>query len=358
MPRLLILRSSLRLGGVERQLLDHARRAGEAGWQIGLACLCRGEGEHPLAVAARQQGIPAVTLSDPGPLHPRVWRQLRAHLRQLRPEIIHSCDYRSDVLACLLRGRLPWVAESHGHTQEGRAMRLWNLCDLSALRRADAVVCVSLAWETQLAAAGVAAGRLHVADNTTAILPDDPLPAPAELPQGRHLLFAARPSPEKGLDWLLAAWPHLRHRFPGLHLWLAGTGPAGRDADDIHWLGYRPDIRPWLLAVDAAIVPSRQEAWGMTAFEALALGVPVLAARTGGLPHLCAQAPHARLYTSGSLSALVAGLHDVLNPAFPRGPDLGLTYRTQPRFDPALRAEQWLSLYNHLLRPNASQPAP
>jgi len=104
-----------------------------------------------------------------------------------------------------------------------------------------------------------------------------------------------------------------------------------------------------LLAVAAVIAPSRHEAWGMTVFEALALGIPVLAARTGGLPHLCAQAPHARLFTPLSLPALSDGLQMILAPDFPRGPDLGLAYRSQPAFDPARRSDQWLTLYQHLL---------
>lgn len=358
MPRLLILRSSLRLGGVERQLLDHTRRLSEAGWRVDLVCFLRGEGEHPLVAVARKKGIPAVTVPDPGPLHPRAWLWLRAHLRHERPEIIHTCDYRSDVLACLTARGVPWAAESHGHTQPNRAMRLWNACDHAALRRADAVVCVSAAWETQLAAAGVTAQRLHVAGNTTAILLPDPPPPQAKLPPGLHLLFAGRRSAEKGLDWLLTAWPHLRSRFPDLHLWAAGEGQRPPNADAIHWLGYQPDIRPWLLAVDAVIVPSQREAWGMTAFESLVHGVPVLAARTGGLPQLCAQAPHAWLFTPGSIPSLVDGLQEVLNPAFPRGPGVGLAYRSQPRFDPVLRFEQWQLLYDQLLhsRPSPSVP--
>ncbi len=363
--RVLILRSSLHYGGIERQLLDHARRLVAEGWRVDLVCCLRGEREHPLAPAAREQGLHVTTLHDPGPLHPAVWQQLRAWWGQRcargeRPDIVHSCDYRSDVLAWRVAGgRLPWVAESHGHTREGRAMRLWNACDRQALRQANAVVCVSYAWETSLAAMGVAADRLHVIGNTMAILAGEPLPAPAVLPAGRHFLFAGRLSPEKGVDWLLASWPQLSKRFPDLQLWVAGgmTGSgdfqrrvlAGLQQTNVHWLGFQTDIRPWLLAVSAVVVPSRQEAWGMTVFEALALGIPVVAAGVGGLPQLCRGAPHAILSTPGSVSSLLASLEAVLAPDFPRGPDLGLAYRSQSRFDPASRTREWLALYTHLL---------
>jgi len=67
MSTLLLVRSSSHLGGVERQLLDHAQRLQRAGLDPTIVSLFRGDGEHPLVVAAASQHIPALTLTDPGP---------------------------------------------------------------------------------------------------------------------------------------------------------------------------------------------------------------------------------------------------------------------------------------------------
>ncbi|MDW8269465.1 MAG: glycosyltransferase family 4 protein, partial [Anaerolineae bacterium] len=355
MPGVVLVRSSRFLGGIERQLLDHARRLREAGWHPHLVCLLRGAGEHPLVTAARAEGLPAVTVPDPGPLALRVWRDLAAILERTAGALIHTCDYRSDILVgARLRGKRPWLAESHGHTVAGPWVALANRADVRVLRWAAAVVAVSVAWETALAAAGVPARRLHVIGNSTAILPTTPPPPPMELPSGRHLLFAGRHTPDKGLDLLLRAWPQVRGPHPNLHLWVLGE-PTGKGwesrlaaQEGVHCVGWQPDIRPWLVAVDAVVVPSRREAWGMTAFEALATGVPVVATRVGGLPTLCAGAPHAVLVTPEQPEALAAGILTVLRPDFPRGPALGVEFRCRPAFDPARRFDRFLALYDAL----------
>ncbi len=358
MPAALFLRSSRHLGGIERQMLWHARRLHEAGWRVIVACLHRGQGEHPLARAAREAGLSAITLADPAPWSLKPLRALARLVDERRPDILHTADYRGDALAALLPNRPGWLAETQGHTNEHWRMSLWNRVDMRALRRADAVAPVSAAWETWLAARGVAPGRMTVLGNSRAILRPDPTPEPAHLPDdGPHLLYAGRFSPEKGVDLLLSIWPQLRARWPQARLWMLGTLPAAgryrRRVDalmarpGVHYLGHQPDIRPWLLAADVVAVPSRREAWGMTAFEALCAGTRVVAARTGGLPHLCRGAPHARLFTPDDAHALLAGLVAALAPDFPHGAALGRAYRAQPRFDPQRRHQILLDVYDN-----------
>ena len=353
---ILFLRSSRGMGGIERQLLWHARRLHDAGWRVTLLCLYRGQGQHPLAQAARAAGLTAFTLADPAVWSPRPARALARWVEELRPDILHSADYRSDALAWRLRDRFFWVAETQGHTNESWRMGLWNRLDVRALRGADAVAPVSAAWETWLAARGVAPSRMTELANSRAILPPPPVPPPATLPEpGPHLLYAGRLSPEKGADLLLDVWPEVRGRWPRARLWLLGAMAAGgryrrgllrqMRQPGVQWLGHQPDIRPWLQAVDVVVAPSRREAWGMTVFEALGLGARVVAARVGGLPEVCRGAPHARLVSPGSAKALLAGLEAALSPEFPRGAALGRAYCAQPRFDPHHRHQILLEIY-------------
>lgn len=355
MQPLIIVRSSRQLGGIERQLLDHACRLHAVGWPLQVLCLYRGKGEHPLAEAARRQGLPATTITDPGPLHPAAWLRLRRLLGAYKG-LLHTCDVRSDVLVWLARPQGPQVAEAHGHTREGRLMTLWNRLDVFVLRRLHAVVAVSGAGAETLRRAGIR--RLHVIGNSSAILAPSPPPSALTLPgAGPHLLYAGRHSPEKGLHVLLAAWPHLRHHLPSARLWVLGAPARGAygkrisqalQQPGIQAQGFVPDVRPWLSAVHAVIVPSLQESWGMTAFEALAAGTPLVASSVGGLPVLCAGAPHAVLVPPDDPQALVQGVLQALAPAVPRGAGPGKRYMNQPRFDPGLRFARWLALYREI----------
>ncbi len=360
MPTILFLRSSSQLGGIERQMLWHAARLHADGWEVHVACLHRGAGEHPMAAAARRVGLPAFTLPDPAFWHPRAGRALSALIARIQPHIIHTADYRTDALVAARHDAARWLAESQGHTEARWRMKVWNWLDVRALRRAQGVAPVSAAWETWLAARGVSPERMTVLENSRAILRPEPAPPPARLPgPGPHLLYAGRLSPEKGVDFLLGAWPAIRGRWPLAALWVLGAlPPAGRfrrriqkalTRPGVHYLGHHPDIRPWLGAVHAVVVPSRREAWGMTAFEALCVGTPLVAARVGGLPALCRRAPHARLFTPEDAGALLDALDQVLSPGFPRGPDAGRAYCLQPRFDPQRRHAILVAIYEGLL---------
>ena len=126
---------------------------------------------------------------------------------------------------------------------------------------------------------------------------------------GRHVLYAGRLSHEKGVADAIGAC-----REAGLPLVVAGDGPA---APELRQLATGADVRftgrvgaDELAALrrDAAVavVPSRYaEILPLAALEAMAAGVPVVAARSGGLAELV---PEEGLYPPGDVAALGARL--------------------------------------------------
>jgi glycosyltransferase involved in cell wall biosynthesis len=126
---------------------------------------------------------------------------------------------------------------------------------------------------------------------------------------GEHALVAGRLSPEKGIaDAVLAC------RAAGVPLVVAGDGPQ---AEELRALAEGADVR-FTGRVDSselealrreaavAIVPSRyQEILPLAALEAMAAGLPVVAARAGGLAELV---PEEGLYPPGDVDALTARL--------------------------------------------------
>jgi glycosyltransferase involved in cell wall biosynthesis len=92
---------------------------------------------------------------------------------------------------------------------------------------------------------------------------------------------------EKGQDVAVAAVN--LSEMPSLRLILAGDGPLRASINAgprVRLPGYVEDKRTLLLALDLFVMPSRSEAWGLAALEAMSYGVPVIASAVGGLQEI------------------------------------------------------------------------
>jgi glycosyltransferase involved in cell wall biosynthesis len=122
----------------------------------------------------------------------------------------------------------------------------------------------------------------------------DPEPARAALGLIRpYVLTVASRIARKNLSSLDATCRRLGHE--GMDLVAAGGERpqfAGEAASPARALGHVPDAHlPGLYAGAAAFVlPSWHEGFGLTCIEAMACGVPVVAARAGALPETCGDA--------------------------------------------------------------------
>jgi glycosyltransferase involved in cell wall biosynthesis len=122
--------------------------------------------------------------------------------------------------------------------------------------------------------------------------------------------------PEKGHSLLVEAFS----RVPSnAHLILAGDG-AGRGAiaamvrdkglaDRVHFLGAIPDVRTLIVASNATVLASiAVETFSMAMLESMALGVPLIASRIGGLPEAITHGETGLLFPIGDVDALAAGM--------------------------------------------------
>jgi N-acetyl-alpha-D-glucosaminyl L-malate synthase BshA len=115
-------------------------------------------------------------------------------------------------------------------------------------------------------------------------------------PDGRPVIMhVSNFRPVKRVDAVLRVFQRINRSHPS-RLVLIGDGPERTPADAlavelgiapfVTFAGEQHDLVDWLSAADLFLLPSSQESFGLAALEAMACGVPVVAASVGGLPEV------------------------------------------------------------------------
>lgn len=141
-------------------------------------------------------------------------------------------------------------------------------------------------------------------------------PAALDLPAGAVAVgFVGRVEARKGVRELAAAWPHVAAAVPDAWLVVAGSGVLDDEiraalaaAPRVRWLGFRRDVPAVMRALDVLAVPSHWEGFGLVAAEALAAGVPVVAADASSLPEIVRHGEEGLLVPPRDARALAAAL--------------------------------------------------
>ena len=200
------------------------------------------------------------------------------------------------------------------------------------VRRADVVLCNSgYTARAVLGAYGIDVDRVRTVRKAVdlrcftppGVLPPDPFP---QRPRDGRLVFVGTDWSGKGLDVLFRALQSVASRYPNVSLVVVGP-PESRANREIRTLAAtlgleervrfvgrlgRDEVARLLWHSDVAVLPSRREALGVAALEAMAAGLPVVASRTGGIPEVVEDEVCGLLCAPGDLEDLALKLSRVL----------------------------------------------
>ncbi|MET9397919.1 glycosyltransferase [Kitasatospora sp. NPDC002965] len=327
------------------------------------------------------------------PWNPAVRTELSARLRTDRPDVVHVHNVfpllsPAVVAACADAG-VPVVATLHNYTQvcpPGTLHRDGGACtecvgtraslpavrhgcyrnsrlatvplavSLAANRRrwwsgVERFFCISAAQRDILVRSGMPAERLVVKHN---FVPD---PGTGRADTGEHLLFLGRLTESKGVRLLMAAWDALAAEGGvGVPLVLAGAGPL--EAEVTAWAAGRADVRyaglydpaqcRQAVARSVAVVaPSMSmETFGLVVAEAMAAGVPAVAAGHGAFVELVQDGLTGLLHRPGDAGSLASCLRRVTaDPAGNREMGRTARHRYDQAFSPAVGLERLVEEY-------------
>ncbi|RSO02204.1 glycosyl transferase [Streptomyces sp. WAC 05379] len=327
------------------------------------------------------------------PWNPAVRTELAARLRAERPDVVHVHNVfpllSPAVLAACADAGVPAVATLHNYTQvcppgtlqrDGRPCTecVGSAAPLPAVRHGcyrdsrlatvplavsmsvnrrrwwsgvERFLCISAAQRDVLVRAGMPAERLVVKHN---FVPD---PEDRRSGAGEHVLYLGRLAEAKGVRLLMTAWDELAAAGGvGVPLVIAGTGPleqevtawaAGRD--DVRYVGLydTAECQKAIARSVAVVAPSTWlEAFGLVVVEAMAAGVPVVAAGHGAFVELVEDGVTGLLHRPGEHESLASCIRRIA--AGPdRNQEMGRAARRRYElgFSPAVGLERLVEEY-------------
>lgn len=320
------------VGGAEAHLLTLSQAQRTAGLSPSLAVLQArvADGARSLYADFASCCDRVVDLDLASRLDPRQWSRLRALIRDLRPDLLHSHLPRADLAAALLRLSgcgVPWVASVHGvYARTWRAAA--GIGSLArAWRRADGVIAISHAvsrWLTK--GCGVPTTHVHVVHYGIEWQPFAGAAARRKRRPAAPLIGTmGRIDPVKGHETLIRAMPAVVARWPAARLRIAGHDPFGYGArlrelavrlgvaDRVELCGFVDDVAAFFADLDVFAFASRSEGFGQVVIEAMAAGLPVVASRIDPLTEIVRDGRTGLLVTLDDADAFAGSLLALLS---------------------------------------------
>lgn len=313
-PEKTILNSPRHLEGTRyRALAAYLHAPGDAGIEI-------------LRARAAERRCPFVSIADAGKIDFGALAELAALCRRENVRIWHGHDYKSNLYGLLLAklADVRLVTTMHGWVKHTDKTPLYFAIDRQCLRRYERVVAVSRDLFDAGLALGIAREGLVQIDNAidTHEFVRTRAASTAALREknGARLVIGAvgRLSAEKGFDLLIEAVERVRERGLDVELWIAGEGEeeerlrarmrTSRHAASLRLLGFQADTLRLFEAFDVFALSSLREGLPNVVLEAMAMEVPLVATRCGGMQAFGRDGEDMLLVDAGSVAALEGGL--------------------------------------------------
>lgn len=318
--RLLLVINGTDFGGTEVTLEQLARALVRRGHRVDVLSL---KPVGPVGARLAAVGVPVSSLDMAeavGLLElVRASRRLARWLAARPIDVIHSFLPRANIMSRLanrlVRPPRPHVAnEESTDLRRGRAVQWLNRCTAAW---SDRILAVSPDVRDVLVSRDrLPAARVEVLPKGVDVAALDAVAAHdvrGELglsPATRIVCTVGRLIPDKGQAYLVRAFAAIAAERPGVHLVLVGGGPEEsslraeaetcRISDRVHLLGPRADAVGIMKASDVFALPSLEEGRPIALLEAMACGLPVVAADVGSV---------GRMVETGKTGVLIEPIH-------------------------------------------------
>ncbi len=321
-------------GGPDKTILLGTYRSDPKRYLV-TACYIRDARDPNYGIESRpeRKNIDYVEVVEQNSFDIKILRQLRTLVRDRCIQVIHSHDYKTDLLAWLLSigtGVIP-LSTAHGWSGHSwKELKVYYPLDRQILRLFHRVIAVSKDIKKMLSDAGVRPEKILVIPNgiDQDLYRKDPALTPrirSELGIGPGQIAigaVGRLEAEKNYPLLLKAFSDVLERSIDAKLIIAGDGSLKCEllnlANELKlgerccFLGQVSDVRRLHHAMNMLVMCSDNEGSPNTVLEAMALGTPVIATDVGGLSDMVRPSIDGLLIPKRNKSALVEAITGIV----------------------------------------------
>lgn len=364
-------------GGPEKTILMGAAMASPEHAHVTVCYLRdRRDGIFAIDERARDARVDYVEVTERHSFDPNVWSQLRRLVAERRIDLVHSHDYKTNLLALLLSKSCGVAALSTVHGWTGHSPReryLYYPADKRVLAKFPRLIAVSSDIARELIAHGAPADRVTTVLNGIDHRqfrrdPGAVAAARAQFnlqPDQIAMGSVGRLEPQKRFDLLLEAFGVLYQRNPKLHLIIAGDGSLRKALDDqrqalglrdgVTLTGHITDVRPLHHALDLFVQSSDYEGTPNSVLEAMAMATPIVATEAGGTAELVHDGVHGRIIPVGRVDKLMYAISAaMLDPAATRRMVTRARQRVETDLSFETRVRKVEGIYQELMGPSTS----
>jgi glycosyltransferase involved in cell wall biosynthesis len=355
--------SSLTVGGSERLLINFAASCAQSSQQV-VFVVINDKVNEQFAAELMASGHPTYFLKrTPGERNPRIILTLLNIMRRHDVRLIHAHDNGAKHFAMLSK---LYRSMSVGYTIHNTGIvASWDRVRLRLHQRfVDWNIAISTAVERECQTVNLQ--RIFKVHNGIPLASfraiDRPRPSGARL----RLINVARLFPrQKGQDILIKALSICISRNLDVSCDFVGNPPDGdrktmeflqelaateRVSNRIRFLCNRTDVQTLLEDADIFVLPSRYEGFGLALLEAMAVGLPVIAADIDGPAELLADGSNGIKFKVGSAEDLADKITQIA-----ARPDIAArlaksAQRFVTKLDIARMRDQYLAIYGEMIR--------
>jgi glycosyltransferase involved in cell wall biosynthesis len=375
--RILLLSTSMGMGGADKQILTAAEQMRAEGHELLIISLTE---LGPMGLEARSLGIPTESLEmSRGVADPRALVRLIRLVRSWKPDVVHSHMVHANLMARVLRlfVRVPAVVSTIHNIHEGGAHLMLGYRLSNAL--VDQMTVVS-----EAAAERFVRERIVPRELLRVIPNGVDVDLYANIPPGTRESLRRALGVDRAFVWLavgrfevakdyptmLRAFARVREREPGAVLLLVGRGSLQAETEalarelgvegSVRFLGVRNDVPEIMTTADGYVMSSQWEGMPMVLLEAAAAALPIVATQVGGNQEVVRHDESGFLVPPSDADALSRAMLRLMGLAELQRRAMGQRGRDHVERHYGLHrtVERWKEVYREVLSREGTVPSP